>query len=333
LWLGNERGELVGAQLLDRDKWGLIDRPLYPTAHDWDGVSIPDLVEDKQRIRSVGLNLGIKAMESDVYPMYAYDELKQANKDYWKFGLNKFVPVNGDPNSAVAPIRKAAPNMQLLDFIFQTLDLSAQKATATPEIQQGSMSAQNRTLGELNMVKAQSDNRYSLTAKIFGQSERRFWQQHYLMYKIHFEDKIDKKVLRLQGALGPRFRELTKENFVSEVDPDVRIVSKSISKLEKYEMRNSLLQYFGVVFQDPTANRRWAEKELGRLEELTKEQIDSLFPPTIDEMLAEDENILLNKDKNVRVVKEDDHAGHIWSMRRQRTRKQLSDILKLIKQL
>ena len=71
----------------------------------------------------------------------------------------------------LVPMLKARPNMGLLDFIYTSLDVSAQKATATPEIQQGALSDKDRTLGELNLISSNVDTRYSLSAKVFGWSE------------------------------------------------------------------------------------------------------------------------------------------------------------------
>ena len=53
---------------LEGDRIPILDRPLYAVANDWDGVSIPDLVEDKQRARAKLTNLGIKVAEAGLYP-------------------------------------------------------------------------------------------------------------------------------------------------------------------------------------------------------------------------------------------------------------------------
>ena len=61
-----------------------------------------------------------------------------------------------------------------VSFILDTLDVSAQKATATPDIQQGTIGTDKRILHELNIIN-QKDTRYSLSAKVFfGWSEKRF---------------------------------------------------------------------------------------------------------------------------------------------------------------
>ena len=318
VWLVNERSKVIGLQVLKskakRILWPIIDRPLYPTSHDWDGTSIPDLTEDKQRGRAVAQNLGINAMRADLYPMYIYDTNKIINRKDLSFVENKFIPVDGKNerlDTAIMPLNKARPNMVLLNFIYESLNVSAQRATATPDIQQGMQSEKDRPLGETNLIASSVGTRYSLSAKIFGWSEKRFWQQWYRLYKDNFSDKIDEKVLRIKGAFGPKWRTLTRDNIIANVDPDITIESRVLSRARQLEERNSLMQYIGFAFQDPTSNRRWGLKKLGKLHGLEKDEIERLLPPTIDERIAEDENELLSDNKFVEVLREDDHNVHL----------------------
>ena len=311
VWLANQRRKVIGIEKLKTDYWELIDRPLYPTAHDWDGTSIPDLVEDKQRMRATAQMLGIKAMKADLYPMYIYDNNKVINRNDLDFNFNKFIPVEGEVGNAIMPLRKAYPNLPLLDFIFNSLDVSAQKATATPELQQGRVGEEDRTLGEINLIASRVDTRYSLSAKVFGWSEKRFWRQWYQLYKRHFKEDIDEKVLRIVGAFGPTWRPLKRENIVAKIDPDVKIESQVINRARELEERQALTGYFSLALQDPTANRRWGLKKLGKLNGLEKDEIERLFPPTIDERIAEDQNELLSANKPAPVLPEDDHNVHL----------------------
>lgn len=313
VWLGNKRKMIVGYQKLSmaNQRWPLIDRALYPTSHEWDGTSIWDLTEDKQRHRAVAQNLGMKAMMSDVYPSYAYDSNKITNKNELKFGFNKFIGMNGDPSTGIAPIRKASPNLPLLEFIYSSLDRSAQIANATPEIAQGQVSAKQRTATEINKVSVGVDTRYSLSAKVFGWSEKRKWQRWYWMYKEYFDKDIDKKSIRINGAFGAKWRGLTKDQFICNTDPDVKIESRIVSRARMLEERNAASQYLALAFADPTVNKRYGMKKLGKLFGYKKDELDRLYPPTIDEMVAEDENVLLNENKAVLVTAEQDHNVHL----------------------
>lgn len=313
-WLANGHTKLIGLQQIKTDYWSIIYRPLFPTAHDFDGVSIPDLVEDKQRARALIANLGLNALKADVEPMYIYDSNKITNKKDLKFGFNKFIPLDAKGDSvhnAIAPLQKANFNMQLVDFIYSALDISAQKATATPDIQQGIQSQQNRPLGETNLLKTGVDTRYSLAAKVFGWSEKEFWQVWYQMYYEYFAEDIDEKVVRLVGAFGAKWRPLKKTDFITKINPDIKIESREVNRAREIEERQSLVEYYALALQEPTANRRYGLKKLGRLFGHKKDELDRLFPPTIDERIAEDENEKLNKDEFVGVLAEDDHNVHL----------------------
>lgn len=309
--LGNERTTIVRYQRLDyNNKWPITDRALYPMAKDWDGVSIPDLTEDKQRARAVLLNIGLTSAKGEVTPTYLFDQTKIKNKNDLNFRINKFIPVDGRTDNAITPVQKSTAH-QYVTLIMDTLDAAAQRATATPEIQQGVTSKQDRTLGELELVSAKVDTRYSMSAKLYGISEAKFWRLYYLLYKKHFKDGIDEKIIRIQGALAPIFRPLSRENIIALVDPDVKITSKVISEQKRLRDQQSFSQFAGFALQDPDTNRRFVLKKLAKLSGMPKEEVDMTFPPTIDELHAEDENQQLNKGKLPQIDVQDDHKTHI----------------------
>lgn len=315
VWLANERSKIVGIKVLERDYWPILDRPLYPHSHDWDGTSICDLVEDKQRARAILQNLGLQSSKADVDAVYLYDTNKIKNRNDLNFKMNKFIGVDtvpGEPvGNSLMPINKARPNLNLISFIYQTLDASAQKATATPEIKQGVQSSEKRTLGENNLLASGSDTRYSLAAKVFGWSEKRFWQQWYNMYKDNFADDIDEKIIRTVGAFGSKWRPLTKEQIICRLDPDVYIESKAVSRAKDLEDRAMLTGFFGTALADPSTNRRYGLKRLARMNGMQKDEIDRLFPPTVDERIAEQQNVMLDQNKTQPVLPEDDHNVHL----------------------
>lgn len=315
--LGSGRRRIIKYyELPIQDRYPIIDRPLFPTSHSWDGTSIPDLVEDKQRHKSVALNLAQNAMKADLYPQYLYDEDRIKNKgDLTNFGFNKFIGIQNnegrDIAGAVRPMNKAQIHWETVSFIMNTLDTSAQKATATPDMQQGSLGQQNRTLGELNLVASKVDTRYSLTAKVFGWSEKEYWRQWYRMYKEFYAADIDKKVIRISGSLGSKWRPILRSDIVTDVDPDISIQSKNVSE-QKNVRERVLMQGFGnALVLEPTANRRFFLKELAKLNGYKPDQIELLIPPTSEELKARDENNLLNENKLAQVTPTDDHMAHL----------------------
>lgn len=313
-WLANEREKLLGFKILDFKFWNAVDRVLYPTSHDWDGTSLPDLLEDKQRARAVAQNLGLRAMKADVYPMYIYDSKKIKNRNDLNFGFNKFIPVDAQGENvagAITPLIKSRPNLQLLSFIYETLDLSAQKATASNEIQQGILTSKDKTLGELNLVTSKSENRFSLAAKIFGWSEKRFWRQWYWMYKKYFKDGIDEKMIDVVSPFGGKWKPLKKKDIVHKVDPRIQIEPRSLSRAKQIEERVLMQAFVSMASTYPDFNLRWALKKLARVSGYTSEEVNILFPKTVDERRAEEENELLNQNKLVEIRREDDHNVHL----------------------
>lgn len=323
-WFTNYKGKKVLVTLADNnkrvvrltelkgDKWPIIDRVIYPISHDWDGVSIPDLVEDKQRARATIQNLGLESIKLGLNPTYLYDTNKIKNRGNLQIDFNKNVPVDGSPAGAIQNVERQTVKSEV-SWILDVLDTASQKATATPDTQQGIQSNKNRPLGETELINANVDTRYSLSAKIFGWSEKRFWQQWYFLYKTHFNDKIDSKIIRIKGAMGPQWRELTRDNIITSVDPDVSIESKIIS--ESNRINN--LQKYRLFFKDimetnpQNSNVSFALRKIGRLSGFDKDEIEQILPPTIDEMRAEDENEKLDNNKMVEVKVYDDDFVHM----------------------
>lgn len=321
VFLANDLKDVVGIQALEPvdtpayvSRWKCIDRPLYPHSHDWDGTSIPDLTEDKQRARAVAINLGMRAMKSDLYANYLYDSTRITNRNDLKTGFNKMIPVDGKTEGAIEAVRKAQPNLALLNFIYQSLDLSAQKATATPESSQGVLSRGDNTLGEIDKAEAGAQGRRGLSAKVLGISEREFWLYGwYGGYKENYADNgVDEKTIRINGVFGAKFRPLRREDFItSKVDPDVYIESSVMARIKQLEERQSLTAYISLVVQDPTVNKRYGLKKLGKAYNFEKDELDRLFPPTIDERTARKQNEQLSLNQQQPVLPEDDHIVHL----------------------
>jgi hypothetical protein len=314
VWLANDRSKVLGIKLIEKKYWPLVKRSLYPHSHDWRGTSIPDMTEDKQRARAIAINLGIRYMKQDLDPKYAYDtSMGISRKDLE--GTSNFVGIDGTDRKsimgAITPLNKVNPNLQLVDFIMNSLAMSAEKATATPDIQQGIQSEKDRPLGETNIIAARTDTRYSLSAKIFGWSEREFWFQWYQLYKDFFAEDIDEKIVRIVGAFGAKWRPLDRKSIICKLDPDIKILSKNVSRALKIEERRSFAEFLTYVAQDPNTNKRYGFKKLGRLFGLAKDELDRLFPMTIDERMAEIENERLSENQYVATNAEDDHNVHL----------------------
>ncbi len=310
--LAEGRKRVIRYTEIGRDTWPIIDRPMYPIAHDWDGVSIPDLVEDKQRARSVVQNLGLAGIRLGLHPTYLYNTNLIKNRGELNIDFAKHIPVDGNPTGAIQEVQRQAVKQEV-NWIMEVLDNAAQRATATPDLQQGATTEEKRTATELNLVSAKVDTRYSLSAKIWGWSEKRFWRGWYQLYKEHFGEDIDDKVIRIVGAMGAKWRTLTRENIVAHTDPDIKIESKAISDAIKFnDLQKYRLFIKDVIATDPeNSNVRFALRKIGRLSGFDKEEVEQVLPPSVDEMNADIENEKLDSGEQVNVQIYDDDFVHM----------------------
>lgn len=315
--LANNRTKVIKFEVLGKHnkvKWPIIHRPLFPSSKSWSGTSIPDLIEDKQRHKSVLMNLSLRSVKSELYPIMLYAEGRIKNKaDLKRMHERKLIGIKGegDVRNAAAPLNKATPRMDLVDFILSSLDQSAQIATGSPEMQQGQLSDKSRTLGELNMVQSNVTKRHTLASRIFSWSEEEFWLMWYGLYMKHFHDGIDEKMIKISGAYGNIYKTLTKEEVTFLSDPDVTIEDSNTNDAKNARERILMSNYGNVVFSDPTANHRWFRKKLGKINGLKHDELERLYPLTIDELLAIEENSKLSKNEIVKVSPNDNHEAHI----------------------
>ena len=262
--LAENRKKIIRFEELKDTTVPIIDRSIFPISHDWDGVSIPDIVEDKQRARSVIQNLTLKSAKLGLHPTFLFDTNKIKNQADLNAEFNKHIPVDGNTAGAIQEVQRQGVKSEV-SFILDLLDTASQRATGATGQRQGLPSEDERTATESNLIAQGSDARFSLSAKVFGWSEKRFWQQWYRLYKDNFEGDIDEKVIRVHGAMGAKWLPLTRENIITNIDPDVKVESKVVSDSKRFNELQLFRSYIATVATDPTANLRYAFKELGRL--------------------------------------------------------------------
>ena len=296
-----------------QDTWGFVEKKISRTAHQFKGSSIPDMVGDKQRMRSEIINLAATIVKGQQYPHYIYNNNLIRNRADLSFGFNKFTGVPGNPRDVVVPMNQYTPNMQFTNYILQYLDSAAQRATASAEMQQGVLAGQERTLGELNLVAQKADTRYNLMMKNLLIGEKRFWQMWLAMYKKHFKGGLDEKVIRLTGDLDTQFKTLKREDIISggKVDPDVEVLSTVIEEAKRSKEMGKYVQLMNALADSPDADRRTLTIQFAQVAGISENEIDAIFPPTVDELTAELQNIEFENGKSPEVLASDNHMVHL----------------------
>jgi len=307
---------IIGGKILPLDdkgnplSWWVASKRINPQPHQFKGMSLPDMLEDKQRKKAVLINDALNLTRISVYGSHAFNKNLIKNVNDLKWGYDKWIPVDGDPRQAIAPVYKDSPNLNLLDNMLNYLDVSAQTASATPSLQQGVLSEQQRTLGELKMVSESSKTRYSLALKSIASGDKDFWNLWYLSYKVFFNDGLGEKVIRIAGSTRS-FKKITKKDITCKVDPDVKITSKALSEASKMRKFVQYLKLLEVVLQDPEADKRAGIKYGMYLAGLDSEEIDNILPPTRDEVIAREQNDMMDKGIVPPFLENDNHQVHL----------------------
>jgi len=313
--------EIKAITAAEKEDPSLVPFPLAlnyysPNRTDPFGTSVPDLVEDKQRAKSVFKNLQMSAAKADIYPMYMYNRDKILNRRDLDFAFNKFIAVRGDVgDTVVRPLNKSGSKLDTSLNVIQALDGDIEISTGIDKNASGVLSDQQRTLGEVQQTTANANLRFLLGSKINAWGERRFWKLWYRLYKQNFA-AAEKKVIRLKSAMNDNFIALTRKDFISINDPDIKIGSKLEMEQNRLRDRAAFAAVLPIINGDPTkpiASKRYAERHLLRLYGISQEEINVISPKTPDEMKANMENELLNRNnkKDVEAQAEEDHLSHI----------------------
>jgi len=296
--------------------WPITLNYYAPNRTDPFGTSVPDLVEDKQRAKSVIKNLQIAAVKADIYPMYLYNRDKILNRRDLDFAFNKFIAIRGDvDDNVVKPLNKADPKLAAALNTNQWLDADIEAATGADKNTQGVLSEHDRTLGEVQQTTANANLRFLLGSKINSWGDRRFVKLWYRLYKQNFKS-ADKKIVRIQSGIGDSFMALSRKDFITVNDPDIKIGSKIEMEQKRMRDRVAFAAVLPLINADPTkpqVSKRFAERRLLKLYDLPAEEIAIISPDTPDEMKAKMENELLDKNNlsDVKIEVGEDHLSHM----------------------
>lgn len=310
---GNSRTSLIRIQKLPWDYFPINDRPFSPISHDWDGVSIMDLLEDKQRYGANMMNIAGDIVKADLNGMWIYRGKGFRKNQDFNFKFGKWIEFNGP--QALADAAQPLQMKRVSDgvkYVMNWLDVTSQVAAATPSIQQGQAQQGTDTLGENQMILAASENRYSLTAKIYGWSEKRFWYQWYKIYEEYFDKGLGAKIARLEGAFGTKWKEILPKDIITgnTMGPDIEIESRTVSEAKKQRQLNQVQIAAPLVLQDPQADQLYFKRKALKLI-WPKDEVERMLPTTPDEYEARDENEKLNEEEWVPVKMEQNHIVHL----------------------
>jgi hypothetical protein len=132
----------------------------------------------------------------------------------------------------------------------------------------------------------------------------------YLLYKINFKKGLGEKVARIGGSTRV-FRGFNRDNLICKTDPDITIKSQAVQEARN---QGKLKQFAGImelILQDPEADKRYSMKKALEWVGMDGQEIDGIFPPTSDEIIAQEQNDMINKGEEPPFLVNDNHLVHI----------------------
>ena len=293
-------------------KWPIVVKQAFREPHSSIQFSIADLLEDKHRAKSVLLNLAYIAAKDKANPLYLYNPDKVTDvTQLFNRQISQHIPVT-DVIDAIAPLNKDNPmDAGLINFITM-LQQEANDPVGT------SVSAEPEPGGKGTATEAAIDQQLndmaqSLQSKVMQFGEQEFWSHWFHRYSRYGED-FGSKMANIVGVKGVKTQEVKMSDFQTDFPPGVLVYSAKEAEYKELVLRRDLINLYPQLPQtlEPEGMRNFNKHVFFTKFLQDPSLIDVMFPETLDEMKATEENETLKENKYPPVSQSDDHLTHIY---------------------
>lgn len=298
----NSRGVLLGIYKLepetDEEKkdpllvpWPFSLKYFSPNPHDYYGVSVPDLLKDKQTRFSKLFNLEYTRALRDSFGddvFYNPEKVKNTLDLKTPSVEGRWIEMNVEPGENVAGQFWTAPKSQpntKADVMMSRLEQESTKSIGIDPMSAGIGGDQNRTLGESQMIQQNANIRFGLITKISKWWDIDFWKVYYrsLQYNLKGE-----KIVRLTRSIGDYYTTFKRDDIVGGASLDIKIMTKS----ELKQMREKEMTAFFATYAADLADaqkqyqKNYLKRKKYRLQGWESEEIRLVVGETADETIA-----------------------------------------------
>lgn len=301
-----------GQMITTESKWPIVVKEAFREPHSSVVFSVADLLEDKQRARSVLLNLAFLAAKDKANPLYVYDPDKVKDvTQLFSRQISQHIPVT-DTATAIAPLNTDSAMDPSLQAFMQVLNAEASDPVGT------GMAVEAPTKGKETATEAAiqqqlNDLAQSLQSKVMQFGVEEFWSHWYHRYVRYTKDG-DEKIATIVGVKGMNFEKINLGDIKTKFPPGVLVFSAKDAEYRELVERRDLMQLMPdlTATLTPDGMRNFQKYVfLPKFQSLDPQTIDVLLPDSIDEMKANDENELLGKEQMPEVLPTDNHEQHI----------------------
>lgn len=325
-WIDKHFSKILMTEVLEFDdleyedetvgsKWPIVVKESFRIPHASVPFSIADLLEDKHRAKSVLLNLAFIAAKDSANPIYTYDPDKVKDvSQFFSRQINQHIPIEGDQTLAVQPLNTKDPMPQgLIEFI-QVMEAEAENPVGAGRPMQASGGGTKQTATQAALDQQLNDMSQSLQSKVLQFGEDEFWGMWFHRYQKHGPE-LKSKMANIVGVNGVTTTEIDLTEFVTDFPPGVLVYSAKEAEYKNLVKRRDFMQLYPQFMQsmDPNGFRNFNKHVFMPLMLEDPSLIDIMFPKTLEEMKAEEQNQMLAKDEMPPVLDTDDHTTHIYT--------------------
>lgn len=295
-------------------KWPIVVKEMFRIPHASIPFSIADILEDKHRAESVLLNLLFIGAKDTGNPLYLYnpDQVKDVAQ-FLSRQIDQHIPIEGNPETAVVPLNaKNTFPTEMVNFLTslrqQANDPIGTGVTAQPQAQgQG-------TATEAAIDQQLNDMAQSLFSKVLQFGEEEFWSQWFHQYQQN-ADELKTKMANIVGVKGITSTEIDLQDFKTDFPPGVMVYSAKEAEYKNLVKRRDLMQILPELQQSmaPDGFRNFEKHVFMPLMIEDPSLIDIMFPKTLQELQAEQQNAMLAENMMPPVLPTDDHQTHIYT--------------------
>lgn len=293
-------------------KWPIVIKECFRDPHASINFGIADLLEDKHRAKSVLLNLAYIAAKDRANPIYLYNTEKVSDvTQLFSRQINQHIPVT-DVEGAVVPLNTEDPMSQgLIQFI------SMLQAEANDPIGTGVQLPQDTkdTTATAKAIDQQlNDMAQSLQSKILQFGESEFWSHWFHRY-AKYGSELKEKMANIVGVNGITSEMIDFKDFNTDFPPGFLVYSAKEAEYKNLVKRRDLMQLYpnAAETMDPDGFRNFNKHVFWPLMLEDPSLIDIMYPKTLDEIKATDENMQLVEDQMPEVLPTDNHITHIYT--------------------
>lgn len=293
-------------------KWPLVAKEAFREPHSTIGFGIADLLEDKHRAKSVLLNLAYMAAKDRANPLYVYNtDLVTDVTQLFSRQVNQHIPVT-DVEAAIKPLNTQDPMSDGLIAFISMMQQEANDPVGTsvaPAPEPGGKG----TATEAAIDQQLNDMAQSLQSKVMQFGVKEFWSHWFSRYAKHGKD-LGWKMANIVGVNGVESERVDLTAFSTDYPPGVLVYSAKEAEYKNLVKRRDFMELYPVLTQtlSPSGMRNFNKHVFMPLMVEDPSLIDTMFPDTIDELKATQENGQLEKEMLPEAADTDDHETHIY---------------------